>query len=164
MKKSLAVLVEVLNEKNGKLLHLKTLLEEEQEYISRFRAVELEDVNLRKEQLIEELKIARKNVRAALSECCREYSLAGDAGLPALIGKLPMPEKEDLSILRDGLVSLSGKIEKLLAANRGLLQSGLSIINRSMGFFRSVFSKSDTYGSSGRMMEAPATRLICKEI
>ncbi len=164
MSNSLDGLVGVLNEKYGKLLDLKTVLEEEQGHISRFRAAELDEMTLRKEQLIEELKVTREKVRSALSACCRQYGLPAGSGLAALIGKLPDPENGELSALRGNLAALSIKIGELLAANRGRLESGLSVINRSIGFFRRVFSKSDTYGSSGRMMEAPSARLFCKEI
>jgi flagellar biosynthesis/type III secretory pathway chaperone len=161
---SLAGLVDALNEKNVKLSHLKTILEEEREHICRFRSVELEAINRNKEKLIEEIKTVRKCVGTALAECCRKHGLPAESGLTALIERLPEPQKSELSALRDSLVTLSGNIGQLLAANRGLLESGLSILNRSIGFFRRVFSKSDTYGSSGQMMEAPSTRLICKEI
>ncbi len=164
MNDGLAGLVGVLKEKYGKLLELKTILEEEQEHISRFRAAELDEMTLRKEKVIGELKVTRGKVASILSGCCPAYGLPARSGLAALIGRLPEPEKGELSCLNCDLAELSRKIGELLDINRERLESGLSVINRSIGYFRRVFSKSDTYGSSGRMMEAPSARLFCKEI
>lgn len=164
MKDGLAGLVEVLNEQYEKLLELKTVLEEEQEHISRFRATELDETTLRKEKLIDEIKSIRDSVGSSLAGSCQAYGLPTGSGLAVLVGRLPEKEKVELEALRGKLAGLSRETGKLLDSNRGRLESGLSVINRSIGYFRRVFSKSDTYGSSGRMMEAPSARLFRKEI
>ncbi len=164
MKDGLAGLVEVLNEQHEKLLELKTVLEGEQEHISRFRAAELDETTLRKEKLIDEIKSTRERVASSLAGCCQAYGLPAGAGLTALFGRLPEKEKVELEAIRGKLAGLSKETGKLLDSNRGRLESGLTVINRSIGYFRRVFSKSDTYGSSGRMTEAPSARLFRKEI
>jgi flagellar biosynthesis/type III secretory pathway chaperone len=163
--KYFAELVDVLTAKEETLRLLQSILEEEQTCIVELKTDELNRLTSRKEEVADKIRHLNEGLRETLARSFKEWGITGEINLSPVIEKLNGPERKRILGLQDALVSVSLKIEDLLARNRDLLKNSLRIVETSMSFFRRVLSRSDTYGNAGHMMEIPAaSRLVCKEI
>ncbi len=165
MSDNIAELIAVLEEKRHLLESMQSILENERKLIVELKAAEVEQLNSRKEELIEGVNRLNKRFQSVLRKTSREMQLPEESSLSPLIARLNRPEKDCLQNLQNGLITVSGKIGELAAVNKGLLENSLRFIERSMTFFGRFFKKNDTYGVTGRMTESSSgSRLVCKEI
>jgi hypothetical protein len=161
----IAELIGVLKEKRDSLECMQSILEEENRCIIGFESDSLTITSARKEQIIEKISVLNEKCRTTLQRAHRELGTKDGGGLSSLIARLKQPEKDVVRALQKSLLIVAKKNEQLLAHNKGLLESSIGLVNRSLKFLFGLLNKSDTYGIAGRMMEASAeARLIRKEM
>jgi hypothetical protein len=161
----IAELIGVLKEKRDSLECMQSILEEENKCIVGLDSGSLDITSARKEQIVEKISALSEKCRTALERSHREFGVKEGGSLSSLIARLKQPEKDVVRSLQKRMLIVAKNNEQLLLLNKGLLESSLSLINRSIRFFVGFLSNADTYGNAGRMMEAPAeARLIRKEM
>jgi flagellar biosynthesis/type III secretory pathway chaperone len=161
----IAALKTVLVEKQGLLECLSAVIEEENRYVVELDSSPLASTSARKEQVFEKIARLNEKCRTVLESTNQELGLPRGSSLSQVVGRLKSPERDVLRSLQEKLIVVAKKNEQLLALNKELLESSLSLIDRSMKFFSGLLNSGGTYGMSGRMLDVPsAARLVCKEM
>jgi hypothetical protein len=162
---SIANLVKVLAEKLDALELMHSVLKEEQKHIIGLNADEVDRLSTRKEEITELIRELNEKCRISMVSALREAGLPENSSLTLLISKMAGAEKERLRSLQALLIKSARGVNDSLATNSGLLENTLKFIDRSMAFFAGLFSKTNTYGAAGQMLEAsPVATLVCREI
>jgi flagellar biosynthesis/type III secretory pathway chaperone len=162
---SIAALKTVLVEKLALLETLAAVFEEENQCVVELDSSSLASTTARKEQLLEKIALLNRQCRTCLESGSHELGLPGGSSLTQVIGRLKSPERDGLRSLQGKLIAVAKQNEQLLTLNKDLLESSLSLVDRSMRLFARLLGNGGTYGMSGRMQEVPAAaRIICKEM
>jgi flagellar biosynthesis/type III secretory pathway chaperone len=165
MSNSISELISVLSEKRGTMEELLRLLEEEQRCIVKLDLPNLEAQVEKKKQLLVDLETSNNLCRQLVKQAALELDLPEAASLSPLLPKVALPQRDTLKGLQNRLLELGTALDRLLAFNGELLQGSLRTVNRSLGFFGNLFSRSKTYGEAGCMVKGTTDiRLVCKEI
>ena len=165
MSEHIAALKTVLVEKQGLLECLSAVIEEENRYVVGLDSSALASTSARKEQVFEKIALLNEKCRTVLESTNQELGLPCGSSLSHVVGRLKPPEQDVLRSLQGKLIVIAKKNEQLLALNKDLLESSLSLMDRSMRLFASLLSNGGTYGMAGRLEVTPASaRLVCQEI
>ncbi len=165
MSDNICELMSVLEDKLSALEQMRSILEDEQRNIVELKAAEVEELSSRKEEATERIQKLNERCRPLLIAAFRDVGLPDESNLSSLIARLKHPARNEVIALQSNIIRTANKVEELVAVNKGLLERSLNFIERSMGFFRGMFSKGGLYGSTGRMLEAPpGARLIRREM
>ena len=165
MSGNIAALKTVLVEKQGLLECLSAVIEEENRHVVGLDSSALALTSARKEQVCDEIVLLNEKCRASLEAANLELGLTPGSSLSQVVGRLKPPERDVLRSLQEKLLFVAKKNEQLLTQNKDLLESSLSLMDRSMRLFASLLSNGGTYGNAGRIVETPASaRLVCQEI
>jgi hypothetical protein len=161
----IAALKSVLLEKQGLLECLSAVIEEENRYVVALDSSALASTSARKEQVFEKIALLNDKCRTVLETTNQELGLPRDSSLSQVVARLKPPERDVLRSLQQKVIVVAKKNEQLLALNKDLLESSLSLMDRSMRLFARLLSNGGTYGEAGRLVETPASaRLVCQEI
>lgn len=165
MSQGITNLVNVLHSRRASMEEMVQLLAREKEAIIAFDTERLQEATARKLEVAAAMEVLDGNCRQIMAREAERLGLPANATLTPIIGRCPPAEQAELSALQKTIASLAGEIRQQVDENRRFLGSSLTTINRSLAFFQSRFTVSETYGGSGQMVERGAnTRLLRKEI
>ncbi|WP_306535765.1 flagellar protein FlgN [Geobacter sp.] len=158
-------LVDVLHARRASMEEMVRLLSEEREAIISCDTERLHETTSRKLEVAAAMEVLDGNCRQIMAREAERLGLPANATLTPIIGRCAADEKADLAALQETLVGLAGEIRRMVDDNRRFLGSSLTTINRSLAFFQSRFTVSETYGGSGQMVERGAnSSLLRREI
>jgi len=165
MAQGMANLVDVLHARRASMEEMVRLLSEEREAIISCDTERLHEATSRKLEVAAAMEVLDSNCRKLMAIEAERLGLPANATLTPIIGRCTPDEQAELSALQKKIASLAGEIRQMVDENQRFLGSSLTTINRSLAFFQSRFTVSETYGGSGQMVERGAsTRLLRKEI
>jgi|GEM_PF-1557363 len=165
MAQGMANLVDVLHARRASMEEMVRLLSEEREAIIGCDTERLHEATTRKLEVAAAMEVLDSNCRQLMAIEAERLGLPANATLTPIIGRCTPAEQAELSALQKKIASLAGEIRQMADENQRFLESSLTTINRSLAFFQSRFTVSETYGGSGQMVERGAsTRLLRKEI
>ena len=158
-------LVDVLHARRASMEEMVQLLAREKEAIIAFDTERLQEATARKLEVAAAMEVLDGNCKRLMAREAERLGLPATATLSPIIEKSAPAEQAELTALQKKIATLAGEIRQLADENRRFLGSSLTTINRSLAFFQSRFTVSETYGGSGQMVERGAnTRLLRKEI
>lgn len=165
MSQGITNLVDVLHSRRASMEEMVQLLAREKEAIIAFDTERLQEATARKLEVAAAMEVLDGNCRLIMARESERLGLPANATLTPIIGRCTPAEQAELTDLQKKIASLAGEIRQLVDENRRFLGSSLTTVNRSLAFFQSRFTVSETYGGSGQMVERGAnTRLLRKEI
>lgn len=165
MSQGITNLVDVLHARRASMEEMVQLLAREKEAIIACDTERLQEATARKLEVAAAMEVLDGNCRQLMAGEAQRLGLPVNATLTPIIGRCAPAEQAELTALQKTIASLAGEIRQLVDENRLFLGSSLTTINRSLAFFQSRFTVSETYGGSGQMVERGAnTRLLRKEI
>lgn len=158
-------LVDVLHARRASMEEMVRLLSEEREAIISCDTERLHEATSRKLEVAAAMEVLDGNCRQLMTREAERLGLPANATLTPIIARCAADEQADLAALQETLVGLAGEIRRMVDDNRRFLGSSLTTINRSLAFFQSRFTVSETYGGSGQMVERGAnSSLLRREI
>ena len=165
MSQGITNLVDVLHARRASMEEMVQLLTVEKEAIIACDTERLQEATARKLEVAAAMEVLDGNCRQLMAGEAQRLGLPANATLTPIIGRCAPADQAELAVLQKTIASLAGEIRQLVDENRRFLGSSLTTINRSLAFFQSRFTVSETYGGSGQMVERGAnTRLLRKEI
>lgn len=165
MAQGMTNLVDVLHARRASMEEMVLLLGQEREAIITFDTERLQEATARKLEVAAAMEVLDGNCRRLMAREAERHGLPANATLTPIIARCAPAEQAELEALQEKIVSLAGEVRRMVDDNRRFLGSSLTTINRSLAFFQSRFTVSETYGGSGQMVERGAnTRLLRKEI
>lgn len=157
-------LIIALEVKHRLLEELEELLAREQQAITKLDLDQLDQLDQQKRDLLVHLEGNANSTRQTIRFLAEQANLAPTATLTPLIKTLASPHKERCAELQGAVMSIGGRVDRLLDFNRELLQTSLNTVTASLNFFNRIFSRGTTYGDAGRMQSnAGAVRLVSQE-
>ncbi len=158
-------LVEALHAREATMEEMLRLLAEEREAIISCDTERLHGATTRKLEVAAAMKEIDGNCRQLMTLEAARLGLADTATLSPIIARSSLQHKTELEELQEILTTLATEIRRMTDENRRFLGSSITTINRSLAFFKSRFTVSETYGGSGQMVERGAnSSLLRKEI
>ena len=158
-------LPDMLHARRASMEEMLRLLVREREAIIAFDTERLQEATARKLEVAAAMEVLDGDCRRLMAREAERLGLPANATLSPIIGRSAPAEQAELAALQKKIASLAGEIRQMVDENRQFLGSSLTTINRSLAFFQSRFTVSETYGGSGQMVERGAnTRLLRKEI
>ena len=158
-------LVDVLHARRGSMEEMVQLLARERDAIISCDTERLHEATTRKLEVAAAMEVIDGNCRQVMAREAERLGLPANATLTPIIERCTPAEQAELADLQKKIASLAGEIRQMVDENRRFLGSALTTVNRSLAFFQSRFTVSETYGGSGQMVERGAsTRLLRKEI
>lgn len=165
MAQGMTNLVDVLHARRASMEEMVQLLAEEREAIIACDTERLHEATARKLEVAAAMEVLDGNCRQLMAIEAERLGLPANATLTPIIERCPPVEQGELAALQKKIASLAAEIRQMVDENRRFLGSSLTTVNRSLAFFQSRFTVSETYGGSGQMVERGAnTRLLRKEI
>lgn len=165
MSQGMTNLVDVLHARRSSMEEMVQLLAREKEAIIACDTERLQEATARKLEVAAAMEVLDGNCKRLMAREAERLGLPATATLSLIIEKSAPAEQVELTALQKKIATLAGEIRQLADENRRFLGSSLTTINRSLAFFQSRFTVSETYGGSGQMVERGAnTRLLRKEI
>jgi len=165
MSQGIRNLVDLLHSRRASMEEMVQLLGREKEAIIAFDTERLQEATARKLEVAAAMEVLDGNCRQVMAREAERLGLPVTATLSPIIERCAPAEQAELAGLQKKIASLAGEIRQLVDENRRFLGSSLTTINRSLAFFQSRFTISETYGGSGQMVErGVSTRLLRKEI
>lgn len=165
MAQGLANLVDVLHARRASMEEMVQLLAREKEAIVAFDTERLQEATARKLEVAAAMEVLDGNCRRLMAREAERLGLPANATLSPIIARSAPAEQAELVALQKAIASLAAEIRQMVDENRQFLGSSLATINRSLSFFQSRFTVSETYGGSGQMVERGAnSSLLRKEI
>lgn len=158
-------LMEALHAREATMEEMLRLLAEEREAIISCDTERLHGATTLKLEVAASMKEIDGNCRQFMALEAARLGLADTATLSPIIARSTIRDKAELEELQEILTTLAAEIRRMTEENRRFLGSSLTTINRSLAFFKSRFTVSETYGGSGQMVERGAnSSLLRKEI
>jgi flagellar biosynthesis/type III secretory pathway chaperone len=165
MSQGMTNLVDVLHARRGSMEEMVQLLTVEKEAIIACDTERLQEATARKLEVAAAMEVLDGNCRQLMAREAERLSLPANATLSPIIEKSTPAEQAELAALQKKIATLAGEIRQLADENRRFLGSSLTTINRSLAFFQSRFTVTETYGGSGQMVERGAnSSLLRREI
>lgn len=165
MQSCLPQLVTALSSKRDEMEKLLLLLQDEQRSIIDVDITELEQLDLRKRELLGVMERGNAEYRLLLRDAALELKLEKAESLSPVIQKTPQPLKEKLSRLQSSLLEIGNSLNSVLDFNKGLLENSLHHVRQNLAFFNSLINSAKTYGDAGNMVASNGgSRLVCKEV
>ncbi len=158
-------LIDVLHARRASMEEMVRLLSEEREAIITCDTERLHEATSHKLEVAAAMEVLDGNCRQLMALEAERLGLPANATLTPIMERSAPVEQAELTALQKTIASLAAEIRQMVDENRRFLGNSLTTINRSLAFFQSRFTVSETYGGSGQMVERGAsTRLLRKEI
>lgn len=165
MSQGMTNLVDVLHARRASMEEMVQLLAREREAIIGCDTERLHEATSRKLEVAAAMEVLDSNCRQLMTGEAQRLGLPANATLTPIIGRCTPDEQAELTALQKTIATLAAEIRQLVDENRRFLGSSLATINRSLAFFQSRFTVSETYGGSGQMVERGAnSSLLRREI
>ncbi|MBT1075250.1 flagellar protein FlgN [Geobacter grbiciae] len=165
MSQGMTNLADVLHARRASMEEMVRLLAEEREATISCDTERLHEATARKLEVVAAMEVLDGNCRQLMANEAERLGLPANATLSPIIARSAPAEQAELTALQKTIATLAAEIRQMVDENRRFLGSSLTTINRSLAFFQSRFTVSETYGGSGQMVERGAgTRLLRKEI
>jgi len=151
--------------KRNDMEQLIILLKNEQRSIIDVDLAALEDLDVRKRELLGGMERSNAEYRQLLKEAATELKVDRIENLSSLLSVISPSQRENLKVLQTKIIELGESLKGVLEFNQGLLENSLGHVYQNLEFFNSLMSRSNTYGDAGNMVTGNGkAKLVCKEI
>ncbi|ABB30680.1 FlgN family protein [Geobacter metallireducens RCH3] len=165
MSQGMTNLADVLHARRASMEEMIRLLAEEREATISCDTERLHEATARKLEVAAAMEVLDGNCRQLMANEAERLGLPANATLSPIIARSAPAEQAELTALQKKIAFLAGEIRQLVDDNRRFLGNSIATINRSLAFFQSRFTVSETYGGSGQMVERGAnSSLLRREI
>lgn len=131
------------------LQELYTLMKEEEQAIVGVDTERLNELNLRKESVLQRQRAILTEGKQLLSTIARHSGLSQNYTIVQVIDRMEPGHQAELHVLYNGLSELAERIRVVAKNNKSMLERFLSTVNESLAFILRVLNSSNMYGSSG---------------